>query len=173
MTRRSEPRPNCTYCRGAGIISVSKDPDEIIDCVCTDPVDALAAVPCGASVAEFAEATLGAPLMPWQREILGALMVGDRITVRHEGGNTVTGTVEQVLSTHLAKGWTLDRIDAEWEYRGHVMNALGRHVLSDWTDEETARLIARGLRTGERGWVERRRKAGVVERMPEAVSTDG
>jgi len=29
------------------------------------------------------------------------------ITIRHEGGNTVTGTVEQVLSTHLAKGWCL------------------------------------------------------------------
>lgn len=31
-----------------------------------------------------------------------------RITIRHEGGNTLTGTVEQVLSTHLAKGWTLE-----------------------------------------------------------------
>ncbi|MDR6142060.1 hypothetical protein QE375_001614 [Microbacterium foliorum] len=30
------------------------------------------------------------------------------ITIRHEGGNTLTGTVEQVLSTHLAKGWSLD-----------------------------------------------------------------
>ncbi len=30
------------------------------------------------------------------------------ITVRHKGGNTVSGTVEQVLSTHLAKGWSLD-----------------------------------------------------------------
>lgn len=33
---------------------------------------------------------------------------GARITIRHEGGNTLTGTVEQVLSTHLAKGWSLD-----------------------------------------------------------------
>lgn len=31
-----------------------------------------------------------------------------RITIRHEGGNTLTGTVAQVLSTHLAKGWTLE-----------------------------------------------------------------
>jgi hypothetical protein len=31
-----------------------------------------------------------------------------RITIRHEGGNTLTGAVEQVLSTHLAKGWSLD-----------------------------------------------------------------
>lgn len=30
------------------------------------------------------------------------------ITTRHEGGNTLPGTVEQVLSTHLAKGWSLD-----------------------------------------------------------------
>lgn len=30
------------------------------------------------------------------------------ITIRHEGGNTLTGTLEQVLSTHLAKGWSLD-----------------------------------------------------------------
>lgn len=31
-----------------------------------------------------------------------------RIMIRHEGGNTVTGTIEQVLPTHLAKGWSLD-----------------------------------------------------------------
>lgn len=31
----------------------------------------------------------------------------ERITIRHEGGNTLTGTVEQVLSTHLAPGWRL------------------------------------------------------------------
>ncbi|MFC7942683.1 hypothetical protein ACFUPZ_05420 [Microbacterium oxydans] len=31
-----------------------------------------------------------------------------RITIRHERGNTLTGTVEQVLSTHLAKGWSID-----------------------------------------------------------------
>lgn len=37
MTRRSKPKPDCTFCKGAGIISVSKDPDLIDDCVCTDP----------------------------------------------------------------------------------------------------------------------------------------
>lgn len=36
MTLRSEPKPDCTYCRGVGIISVSKDPDLEADCVCTD-----------------------------------------------------------------------------------------------------------------------------------------
>ncbi|MEA1264181.1 hypothetical protein MicroSTF_14150 [Microbacterium sp. STF-2] len=67
MTRRSEPRPNCTYCRGVGIISVSKDPDEIIDCVCTDPVDEPAPT---VDAIEFAEEALGTPLLPWQREAL-------------------------------------------------------------------------------------------------------
>jgi hypothetical protein len=33
---------------------------------------------------------------------------GASITIRHEGGNALTGTLEQVLSTHLAKGWSLD-----------------------------------------------------------------
>ncbi len=37
MTRRSDPRPGCAYCKGSGIVPVSKDPDEIGDCVCTDP----------------------------------------------------------------------------------------------------------------------------------------
>ena len=70
MTLRSEPRPNCTYCRGAGIISVSKDPDEIIDCVCTDTVGAPVETPGVMSAVEFAETVLEAPLTPWQREVL-------------------------------------------------------------------------------------------------------
>lgn len=37
MTLRSKPREDCAHCNGSGIISVSKDPDEIADCVCTDP----------------------------------------------------------------------------------------------------------------------------------------
>lgn len=36
MTPRSDPNPNCGWCHGSGIVSVSKDPDEIGDCVCTD-----------------------------------------------------------------------------------------------------------------------------------------
>ncbi|WP_433584579.1 hypothetical protein [Microbacterium hydrocarbonoxydans] len=32
-----EPATPCGYCRGAGFISVSKDPDEIADCVCAEP----------------------------------------------------------------------------------------------------------------------------------------
>ena len=30
-----------------------------------------------------------------------------RITIRHVGGNILSGTVEQVLSKHLAPGWSL------------------------------------------------------------------
>lgn len=37
-------------------------------------------------------------------------VTAERITIRHVGGNTLTGTVEQVLSTHLAAGWALDGV---------------------------------------------------------------
>lgn len=50
MTHRSDPRPGCAYCKGSGIISVSKDPDEVADCVCTDPV-VLRVEPIGLSAA--------------------------------------------------------------------------------------------------------------------------
>lgn len=36
MTHRSEPRKDCAHCKGSGIISVSKDPDEVADCVCIE-----------------------------------------------------------------------------------------------------------------------------------------
>lgn len=39
MTLRSDPRPGCTHCKGSGIVSVSKDPDEVAECECTDPVN--------------------------------------------------------------------------------------------------------------------------------------
>lgn len=38
---RSEARPDCEHCKGTGGIRVSKDPDEVADCVCTDPPRAL------------------------------------------------------------------------------------------------------------------------------------
>lgn len=55
-----------------------------------------------------------------------------------------------------------------WEYRSHVVNDLKRHVLSDWTDEETALAII-GWESGrprEAAWIERRRPAGEPERVP-------
>lgn len=27
----------CRFCNGSGILSRSKDPDEVVECVCTDP----------------------------------------------------------------------------------------------------------------------------------------
>ena len=36
MISRSEPHPACRYCKGAGFVCVSKDPDEVADCVCTE-----------------------------------------------------------------------------------------------------------------------------------------
>lgn len=35
-THRSEPRTDCAHCKGSGIVRVSKDPDEVADCICTD-----------------------------------------------------------------------------------------------------------------------------------------
>lgn len=58
--------------------------------------------------------------------------------------------------------------EPEWEYRSHVVNGIKRHVLSDWTDEETALAII-GLESGrprESAWIERRRPAGEPERVP-------
>lgn len=58
--------------------------------------------------------------------------------------------------------------EPEWEYRSHVVNDLKRHILSDWTDEETALAII-GWESGrprEDAWIERRRPAGDPERVP-------
>ncbi|SDT22225.1 hypothetical protein [Microterricola viridarii] len=56
----------------------------------------------------------------------------------------------------------------EWEYRSHIVNSLQRHAISERTDAETAYVFVRDARPGERGWVERRRQAGNVERVPAA-----
>ncbi|MFD6699709.1 MULTISPECIES: DUF4326 domain-containing protein [unclassified Microbacterium] len=37
MARRSEPRQGCPYCKGSGVVMVTKDPDTEIECPCTDP----------------------------------------------------------------------------------------------------------------------------------------
>lgn len=54
----------------------------------------------------------------------------------------------------------------DYEYRHHAVNALDRHVISEWTNQETA-VAMRG--DGERDsldeWIERRIKAGAVERV--------
>ncbi|MGN7861473.1 hypothetical protein ACTJI8_12905 [Microbacterium sp. 22303] len=34
MTLRSNPDPGCPYCKGSGVVSVSKDPDQVDECTC-------------------------------------------------------------------------------------------------------------------------------------------
>lgn len=95
MTLRSEPQPDCTYCHGSGIISVSKDPDLIDDCVCTDPPEMSAAE----RVDAFARSA-GIELMPWQRDLAVNLLGGDPVVrsvlaVGRRGGlRTVRRVVE-------------------------------------------------------------------------------
>lgn len=73
MTLRSEipPRRDCDRCKGSGIISVSKDPDEVVDCVCT--------VPSEPALVERVEAfakDLGIELLPWQMDVAVRLLSG-------------------------------------------------------------------------------------------------
>lgn len=95
MTPRSEPKPDCTYCRGVGIISVSKDPDLDADCVCTDPVEQSAAE----KVDGFAK-SVGIHLMSWQRDLAVRLLDGEHATLavlavgRGGGLRTVRRVVE-------------------------------------------------------------------------------
>lgn len=63
LTRRARPDEDCTHCKGFGIIRISKDPDEVADCACTDPPEPTA----GDRVDAFAK-DLGIDLMPWQRD---------------------------------------------------------------------------------------------------------
>lgn len=54
----------------------------------------------------------------------------------------------------------------DWEYRCHVVNVIDRHVLSDWTNKATAEAMLRyHERDDQDAWIERRRKAGPVERV--------
>lgn len=39
MTLRSEPDPGCTYCKGSGVVVVTKDPDTEVECSCTDVIE--------------------------------------------------------------------------------------------------------------------------------------
>ncbi|UUE19341.1 hypothetical protein [Microbacterium sp. J1-1] len=74
MSTATAPRPGCTHCGGSGMIRVSKDPDEIDDCVCTDPVDPVHA-------AKFAEEASGIELLPWQLHVMERALAGDQIVV--------------------------------------------------------------------------------------------
>lgn len=92
MTLRSDPKPDCRFCHGAGVVSVSKDPDVVDDCVCTDP-------PLSAEErVNIVEYRLGITLMPWQREwVLSALHGDRRVTARarRSGWKTVRRVVRE------------------------------------------------------------------------------
>jgi hypothetical protein len=93
-TPRSEPRPDCEHCKGTGGIRVSKDPDEVADCVCTDPPEPTAAE----RADEFAK-SLGIELTPWQLDIASRLLAGERFVLvggRRGGMGTVKRIVEGV-----------------------------------------------------------------------------
>lgn len=91
MTPRSEPKPDCTYCRGVGIISVSKDPDLEADCVCTDPPEPTAAE----KVDAFAQ-SIGVELMPWQRELAIKMLRAEPV-IFQAGRRAGMGTVRRVV----------------------------------------------------------------------------
>lgn len=91
MRPRSEPKPDCAYCRGAGIISVSKDPDLEADCVCTDPPEPTAAE----KVDAFAQ-SIGVELMPWQRELAIKMLRAEPVIVP-AGRRAGMGMVRRVV----------------------------------------------------------------------------
>ena len=82
--------------------------------------------------------------------------VRDRLVIRHVGGNTLGGTVEQVLSTHLAKGWSVESFEVR--PRGTVtdaeVEAAARSLASlapgeEWPSNETLGGNATGTRDDE------------------------
>lgn len=92
MTLRSNPRSGCTSCKGSGIVSVSKDPDEVADCVCTDP-------PLSAEErVSIVERRLGVDLLPWQREWALRALDGEHIVMvraRRSGWKTIRRVVKE------------------------------------------------------------------------------
>lgn len=91
-TRRSEPRTDCAHCKGSGIVRVSKDPDEVADCPCTDsPLSA-------AERLDIVERRLGIVLMPWQRQWAMRALDGEHIVTtraRRAGWKTILRAVKE------------------------------------------------------------------------------
>lgn len=92
---RSEPKKDCPFCKGVGLVMVCRDPDLEADCVCTDPPEPTTAE----KVDAFAQ-SIGIDLMPWQRELAIALLSGEHtalsvLAVGRRGGlRTVRRVVE-------------------------------------------------------------------------------
>lgn len=93
-TPRSEAQDACPYCHGKLTIIVSRDPDEEVDCVCTDQPEETNAD----RVDAFAK-SVGIQLMPWQRDVAVAALSGEPMVLaggRRGGMNTVERIVEGV-----------------------------------------------------------------------------
>ncbi|MFE7198494.1 hypothetical protein [Microbacterium oxydans] len=93
-TPRSEEQDACPYCHGKLSIIVSRDPDEEVDCVCTDPPE----LKITDQVDAFAK-SLGIELMPWQRTLAVQALSGEPITFaggRRSGRSTVERIVKGV-----------------------------------------------------------------------------
>lgn len=93
-TPRSEAQDACPYCHGKLSIIVSRDPDEEVDCVCTDPPE----LKITDQVDAFAK-TLGIELMPWQRTLAVQALSGEPIALaggRRPGMSSVERIVEGV-----------------------------------------------------------------------------
>ncbi|WP_313366632.1 hypothetical protein [Microbacterium sp.] len=93
-THRSEAEDDCQWCHGKLSIIVSRDPDEEIDCVCTDPPE----VKIADRVDAFAK-SLGIDLLPWQRTLAVQALSGEPITFaggRGSGRSTVDRIVKGV-----------------------------------------------------------------------------
>ncbi|KTR76172.1 hypothetical protein NS234_12130 [Microbacterium oxydans] len=90
-TPRSEAQDACPYCHGKLSIIVSRDPDEEVDCVCTDPPEETDAD----RVDAFAK-SLGIELMPWQRTLAVQALSGEPITFAR-GRRSGRSTVERIV----------------------------------------------------------------------------
>lgn len=90
MAHRSEPKPDCPFCHGAGFVMVTRDPDTDVDCVCTDP-------PLSAEErVNIIERRLGITLLPWQHEVAIRALDGER-TVTMRARRSGWKTIRQVV----------------------------------------------------------------------------
>ncbi|MFJ2502569.1 hypothetical protein [Microbacterium sp. NPDC087592] len=93
-THRSEDEDSCKWCHGKLSIIVSRDPDEEVDCVCTDKPEETDAD----RVDAFAQ-SVGLELMPWQRDVAVRALSGEPITLvggRRSGMTTARRIAEGV-----------------------------------------------------------------------------
>ncbi len=90
-THRSEAQDACPYCLGTLSIIVSRDPDEEVDCVCTDPPEETDAD----RVDAFAK-SIGIELMPWQRDVAVRALSGQSV-VRVGGRRAGMAMIDRIV----------------------------------------------------------------------------